>query len=206
MPSRRTSWTRRREGPRGRSQTSHFRAAIRPHGSTSPSCAWIDRRFELVASSSGDGTDQVTVRNLEIVSVDADDNVIGGEGPSRTERRLRGWFAGETVTDERARETKMPSVDIVDLNTVVGLIAFGRSVCRSERSALYEVSGSIAAQRLGKRVDQAPRKCPVQRKASKQKGTSDARMGSILFASVAVLAERPTDPVPRSYEYKLPRK
>jgi len=36
------------------------------------------------------GTDQVTVRNLEIVSVDADDNVIAVKGAiPDSERRLR---------------------------------------------------------------------------------------------------------------------
>jgi len=48
------------------------------------------------------GTDQVTVRNLEIVSVDADDNVIAGEGAIPDRNGERDGSPGETVTDERA--------------------------------------------------------------------------------------------------------
>ena len=68
------------------------------------------------------GTDRVTVRNLEIVEVDTEDNVILVKGA------VPGPNGGYVIV-RRAKRVAMPSVDVIDLsNKKVGTLDLADAV------------------------------------------------------------------------------
>ena len=125
----------------------------------------------------------MTVRNLEIVEVDTEDNVIAGEGRGpRAEWRLRHGAEGQEIA--------MPSVDIIDLNNQkVGTIELADAVFAApvNENLLYEaVRHHLAGVRRGTASTKTRHEVAGSgKKLWKQKGTGRARMGSIRQSSVA---------------------
>ena len=97
------------------------------------------------------GTDRVTVRNLEIVEVDTEDNVLLVKGAvPGPERRLRDRAEGQEIA--------MPSVDVLDLNNKkVGSVELADAVFAApvNEALLYEaVRHYLAGRRGGNGQDQ----------------------------------------------------
>ena len=92
----------------------HFRGGPASHGSMFHRAAgsigassFPSRVFPGMKMAGRMGTAQVTVRNLEVVSVDTEDNVIAVKGAiPGTERRLCHGAAGEAVRSRAKDSTK----------------------------------------------------------------------------------------------------
>ncbi len=147
----------------------HFRGGPASHGSMFHRAAgsigassFPSRVFPGMKMAGRMGADQVTVRNLEIVSVDTEDNVIAVKGaipgPNGGYVMVRRAQAVRHPKDLGKRERTMPSVDIVDLNNAaVGSIELSDAVFGAEvnEALLYEaVRQYTAASRSGTRVHQ----------------------------------------------------
>ena len=118
------------------------------------------------------GNAQVTVRNLEVIEVDTEDNVLVVKGAvPGPERRLRGGAEGEEVT-------AMPTVDVVDLNNQkVGELELADAVfgAESTRRCSTKRCGSTRRAARGHAQDQGSRaKWPVRARSC---GSRRARAG-----------------------------
>ncbi len=123
------------------------------------------------------GTDRVTVRNLEIVEVDTEDNVLLVKGA------VPGPNGGYVMV-RRSKRVAMPSVDIIDLNNKkVGTLDLADAVFGApvNEALLYEaVRHHLAGTRRGTATTKTRHEVAGSgKKLWKQKGTGRARMGSI---------------------------
>ena len=150
------------------------------------------------------GDAQVTVRNLEVIEVDTEDNVLVVKGavPGPNGGYVRG-AEGEEVT-------AMPTVDVVDLNNQkVGELELADEVFGAEvnEALLYEaVRQYQAGQRAGThKTKMRSEVAGSGKKLWKQKGTGRARMGSVR-SPIWRHGGTVHGPQPRDYSYKLPRK
>ena len=107
----------------------HFRGCDATHGSmfhrapgSIGASSFPSRVFPGMRMGGQMGTTRVTVRNLEIIEVDAEDNVILVKGA------VPGPNGGYVIMTE-SQEVAMPSVDVIDLNNkVVGTVELADAV------------------------------------------------------------------------------
>ena len=143
------------------------------------------------------------MRNLEIVDVDAEDNVILVKGAVPGPN-------GGYVDRAEGEEVAMPSVDIIDLNNQkVGTLELSDAVFGApvNEALLYEaVRHHLAGTRRGTAKTKTRHEVAGSgKKLWKQKGTGRARMGSIR-SPLWRHGGTTHGPQPRDYSYKLPQK
>ena len=188
----------------------HFRGSDATHGSmfhrapgSIGASSFPSRVFPGMRMGGHMGTDRVTVRNLEIVQVDVEDNVILVKGA------VPGPNGGYVVRAE-VETIAMPSVDIIDLsNNKVGTVDLSDAVFAApvNEALLYEaVRHHLAGTRRGTAKTKTRHEVAGSgKKLWKQKGTGRARMGSIR-SPLWRHGGTTHGPQPRDYSYKLPKK